>query len=144
MVRVRGGARLELGYSDGTYHMKLTHIEDGQEVISHWYGRIDELTEIAEEEGFYLTGDDFLQVYAPVLWPTPDYGMAEYTALLHPVLKVYYIGRGIAPDGKDLFAKLDHLKPVTHELLPSVATLFTDLVKWDDGDWAVSRGVGAA
>jgi len=140
MIRLKGNHSLELSYSQGYYHLALSH----EGAVANYIGRLDEIQEVASVEGFILDVWDFLEVYAPLLFGSPRAGLAEYTALLHPELGVYCIARGIAPNASDLFENLDQLKLVTEEVLTGVALLFPDLKDWQVGEWAVTRGIGVA
>ncbi len=141
MERINSNGKLTLTYSEGYYHLSLTYAAG---VVAHYMGRMDEIQDVADLEGFALDAWDFLEVYAPLLFEPPRTGLAEYTALLHPVTRVYCIARGIAPNSNELYRKLDQLKPVTQEVLQGVMTLFPNLNTWEDGDWSVTRGIGAA
>ena len=140
MIRVKDNQRLELKYKSGLFYLILA---SGNRVVSQ-KGRLEEIQEQASVAGFALDVWDFLEVYAPTLFPDSKTGIAEYTALLHPEKGVYCIAKGIAPDAETLHKNLDKLKPVTSEILAGVAMLFPDLRDWEEGEWAVTRGIGAA
>lgn len=141
MERINSYGILKLTYSEGHYHMTITY---GAGVVAHYMGRMDEIQDAADVEGFSLDVWDFLEVYAPLLFTPPRAGLVEYTALLHPEKQVYCIARGIASDALELYKNLDRLKPVTQEVLQGVVMLFPDMNTWENGDWSVTRGMGAA